>query len=96
MNLPLLGVDLAGPKEIGKIWGGGHVVRKADGNIYGTETRMYSILAIETIIVPAGTFEGCVKIYQLTGTYDPVSWYAEGIGLVKLIGVNGLFELQSY
>jgi len=30
-----------------------------------------------------------------TGTYDSVACYAEGFGLVKRIGVDGLFELKS-
>ncbi len=98
---PLLGVDLAGPKEVGKIWGGGYMAKKPDGSIYGAETIMFSILAIEDVTVPAGTFIGCIKVHHTTGNYKAVAWYAEGIGMVKRIGVigprgtHGLMELQS-
>ena len=98
---PILGVDLAGPKEVGKVWGGGYIAKKPDDSIYGAETKMFSILAIEDVTVPAGTFIGCVKIHCTTGNYKWIAWYAEGVGMVKRIGVigprsaHGLMELQS-
>ena len=92
-NPPMIGVDLAGSKEVGKIWGGAYIAKKPDGSIYGAETKMFSILALEDVTVPAGTFINCVKVYHTTGNYDSVAWYAEGIGMVKRIGVEGLFEL---
>lgn len=98
---PILGVDLAGPKEVGKIWGGGYLAKKPDGSIYGTETKMFSILAIEDVTVSAGMFAGCVKVHCTTGNYKWVAWYAEGVGMVKRIGVigprstHGLLELES-
>ncbi len=98
---PLLGVDLAGPKEVGKVWGGAYMVKKPDGSMYSAETIMFSILAIEDVTVSAGTFIGCIKVHHTTGAYKAVAWYAEGIGMVKRIGVigprgtHGLMELQS-
>jgi len=92
---PIIGVDLSGPKEVGKIWGGGFVIRKPDNSIYGTGTKMFAILALEDIIVPAGTYLNCVKVHITGVSYNSVAWYAEGIGMIKRIGVDGLFELQS-
>lgn len=92
----VIGVDLAGTKEVGKIWGNAYVAKKPDGSMYGAETRMFSIMGIEDITVPAGTFTNCTKVYHTTGTYDSVAWYAEGIGMVKRIGVDGLMELQGF
>ena len=92
----ILGVDLAGPKEVGKIWGGGYMAKKPDGSRYSEETKMFSIIGIEDVTVPAGTFTDCVKVYHTTGTYDSVAWYAEGIGMVQRIGVDGVMKLQSY
>jgi len=100
---PLLGVDLAGPKEVGKIWGGGYIATKSVGGIDSeTNTKMFSILAIEDVTVPAGTFTGCIKVHCTTSNYKWVAWYAEGVGMVKRIGwlgpmtsEHGLMELQS-
>ena len=92
----VLGVDISGPKTIGKIWGNAYIAKKPDGAIYGAETRMFSVMGIEDVIVPAGEFLNCAKVYHTTGTYDSVAWYAEGVGMVKQIGVNGLMELQEY
>lgn len=91
---PILGVDISGVKEVGKIWGGGYIAKKPDGSQYGAETKMFSILAIEDVTVPAGTFLNCTKVYHTTGNYDSVAWYAEGVGMVKRIGVSGLMELK--
>ena len=90
------GIDLLGPKKIGKIWGNAYVAKKPDGSLYGAEIRMFSIIGIEDITVPAGIFAGCAKVYHTTGTYDSVAWYAAGVGMIKRIGVDGLMELQSY
>ncbi len=97
---PLLGVDLAGPKEVGKIWGGGYTAKKPDDSVFSYETKMFSILAIEDVTVPAGSFANCVKVHCTTG-YNWMAWYAEGVGMVKRIGhigprgTHGLMELQS-
>lgn len=100
----VIGVDLAGPKEVGKIWGNAYAAKKPDGSRYGEEIHMYSIIGIETVIVPAGTFENCTKVFTTTGNYSSVAWYAEGVGMVKRMGPNpdifplkdGVMELQSY
>lgn len=91
----VIGVDLIGLKEVGKVWGDGTIMKKPDGSIYGTTSRMYTIIAIEDITVPAGTFTNCTKVYQVTDAYNSIAWYAEGVGMVKRIGVDGLMELQS-
>lgn len=98
---PILGVYLSGLKEMGKVWGGGYIAKKPDESIYGAEALMFSILAIEDVTVPAGTFTNCIKIYHITTTYKAVAWYADGVGMVKRIGWigpggnHGLMELQS-
>jgi len=91
----VIGVDLAGLKEAGKIWGNAYVAKKPDSSMYGTEINMYSIIGIEDVTVPAGTFTNCTKVFQTTGNYKNVAWYAEGVGMVKRIGVEGLIELQE-
>ncbi len=92
----VLGVDITGPKTIGKIWGNAYIAKKPDLSQYGAEVNMYSIIGIEDVTVPAGTFVACAKIFTTTGAYKNVAWYAEGVGMVKRIGVNGLMELQEY
>lgn len=87
------GVDLLGPKEVGKTWGGGYIAKKPDLSIYGAETKMFTILAIEDVTVPAGTFVNAIKVY-VQNNYTAVVWYAEGVGMVKQIGVFGLMELK--
>lgn len=92
-NPPILGIDLSGPKEIGKTWGGGYIAKKPDGSTYGAETKMFTILAVEDVIVPAGTFENCIKVF-VNNNYDSVVWFAEGYGMIKRIGVTGLMEMR--
>lgn len=92
---PIIGVDIAGAKEVGQIWGGAYCEKKPDETIYGFETLMFSILAIEDITVPAGTFLNCIQIYKNTRAYKSVIWYAPGVGMVKYVGVLGLMELES-
>jgi len=91
---PFLGIDLSNPKEIGKVWGGVYVAKKSDGSIYGVEGKTFTILAIETVTVPAGTFENCIKVY-VDNSYKEVVWFAEGFGMIKMISVvNGLMEMK--
>ena len=90
----VLGVKISGSKSIGKIWGNAYIAKKPDGSRYGAEVNMYSIIGIEDVTVPAGTFLNCIKVFHTTGNYKNVAWYAEGVGLIKRIGVNGLMELK--
>ena len=91
----VLGVDIIGIKAVGKIWGNAYIAKKPDGSTYGAETNMYSILGIEDVTVPAGTFLNCTKVYTVTQNYKNMAWYAEGVGMVKRIGVDGLMELKT-
>jgi hypothetical protein len=62
----------------------------------GTITGTLTVEGIETIIVPAGTFEDCLRIkitetYALSGgslsfTTDYTLWLAKGVGIVKDTG----------
>ena len=90
----VLGVDITGAKSVGKVWGNAYIAKKPDGRVYGAEINMYTIIGIETVTIPAGTFEKCIKVFTTTQNYKNVSWYAEGYGLIKRIGVNGLLEMQ--
>jgi hypothetical protein len=55
----------------------------------------------EVVDVPAGTFKGCVKV-RVTATVaeakgrDQYSWYAQSIGLVKLVDNEMSLQLVSY
>jgi hypothetical protein len=90
----VLGVDITGAKTIGKVWGNAYIAKKPNGDTYGAQMNMYTIIGVETVVVPAGTFLNCIKVYTTTQNYKNVAWYAEGVGLVKRIGVNGLMELK--
>ena len=93
---PIQGIDLSGPKKINKSWGGGYIAKKPNGSLYGVETKMFTIIGVEDITVPAGTFINCSVVYNITGTYDSVAWYAEGIGMIKQLGVYGEMLLDNY
>jgi hypothetical protein len=57
------------------------------------------IIGLETITVPAGTFD-CVKIYfhqkRDNEISDEYAWYAQGVGQVKYSGGQYVKELTSY
>ncbi len=50
-------------------------------------TLSLELAAVETVTVPKGTFEGCLKLVYATTfgerTMARTAWYAEGVGLVK-------------
>lgn len=53
-----------------------------------------TLLGIETVTVPAGTFNNCIKMHIRRNTVIPghdttnINWYCPGIGLTKSIKVN--------
>lgn len=89
----ILGIDLLVPKQDGKTWGGGYMAKKPDGSMYGFESKFFTIIDVEDVAVPAGTFTGCIKV-RIEGNYDSVAWFCEGFGMVKRLGVEGLMELK--
>ncbi len=66
--------------------------------------RKYTLLGIEDVTVPVGTFQNCLKIYRDRGNNSSPSihWYAPGMGWVKRIyeGLNSydgsIYEMTSY
>jgi hypothetical protein len=90
----VLGVDTTAAKVIGTVWGNAYIAKKPDGSQYGAETNLYTVIGIEDVTVPAGTFAHCIKVYTTTQNYKHVAWYAEGVGMVKRIGVGGLMVLK--
>jgi hypothetical protein len=73
--------------EVGYMWGDAFI-EKLDHQTYNNFSRVYqfAIVGLEDVTVPAGTFQGCVKIARFRGNQaDRIAWYAKGIGLVKLI-----------
>jgi hypothetical protein len=89
--------DLRNPLKVGNAWnttldlgGGRSVPAKA------------TIASIDEVVdVPAGTFNGCVKV-QIIGTVKEATgpqaynWYAPSVGLVKSIEPAGSLQLQSF
>ena len=90
----VLGVDISDPIAQNKMWGNAYVAKKPDGRTYGTEINMYSVIGIEDITVPAGTFINTIKVFTTTGAYKNVAWYAEEFGMIRRIGVDGLMEMK--
>ncbi len=47
----------------------------------------YTIEAIETIIIPAGTFQSCIRVHEIEDTPGGLAdfrvWYAPGVGPIK-------------
>ncbi len=92
----VLGMNTVEPKTKGTQWGNAYVAIKPDGSQYGAETNLYSFIGIESVTVPAGTFADCIVVHVTTQNYKYMAWLAPGVGMVKRIGVEGLFELQNY
>lgn len=55
----------------------------------------YECVDVESVTVPAGTFDGCYKIEARTAAGDHIStnWFKSGVGFVKYFGA---YELRSY
>jgi hypothetical protein len=100
LDPPLLSIMASGDRAIGVSWGGASVItstrQTVPPTIYlGATCRMQTILGIEDVTVPAGTFENCVKIYQ-NYISDRVYWLAPGFGWIKRVADGSLWELESY
>ncbi len=93
------------PTVLGKPW-----TVTGEAKLLGIQAKVVNIakvVAIEPVAVPAGTFQGCLKIEQqlqillpINITFPPRSstmWLAPGIGLVKATNSDGIdFELIDY
>ncbi len=93
-----------GLKRIGDTWGGGYTTTCDDSELSYINLRKYTLLGIEDVTVPGGTFQNCLKIYRDRGNNSPPSihWYAPGMGWIKRIyeGLSsyegGIYEMTSY
>lgn len=109
---PLADIQGSGEKPIGGVWGGAAVrtmttVAQPGMAFNSTATGMFTILGREDVVVTAGSFPNCVKVfrnYAVAGSArTSVYWLAEGFGWVKRIDafpgdlVNSrLYEMTSY
>ena len=60
------------------------------GNYIGELTASLSLLGLETITVPAGTFDDCLHLrFNIDGSQLYDEWWAQGVGIVKMEGVSG-------
>jgi hypothetical protein len=56
------------------------------------------VVGVETITVPAGKFRAMKVVSEITGASVPLtrtSWYADGVGLVKMTNVGGAIKYGS-
>jgi len=78
----------------------------AGATTLSTASQVNTLLAVEEVTVPAGTFSSCLKISEIRnsfaiGNFSEVSWYCQGVGLAKRVfasptGSPGFkLELQS-
>lgn len=91
-----------GPKHINESWGGYYATSCNDGT-GRVNLRMFTLLDIEDVTVPAGTFQNCLKIFRNRGSSysSTIIWFAPGMGWIKRVyefgGSGGLvYELSSY
>lgn len=49
----------------------------------GIHTGVTDVLALETVTVPAGTFNNCFKLSAAEGDFTYISWLAPNVGMVK-------------
>ena len=60
-------------------------------------TWSYSVIAVEDVTVPAGTFHNCFKILMEVTSGNPATietetiWFAENVGIVKRESGNGIY-----
>jgi hypothetical protein len=45
--------------------------------------------ALETVVTPAGTFTGALRVWCVLGGYQLERWYAKGVGVVKWVDYQG-------
>lgn len=86
-----------GLKRVNQSWGGYYVSTCDDGN-NRVNVHIYTLLDIEDVTVPAGTFQNCLKIFRdRGGISSTIIWYAPGIGSIKRVYQGGMiYELTSY
>lgn len=72
--------------DIGYMWGDAFVEKGSHQDIYFPRVYQFAVLGLEDVTVPAGSFTECIKIARFRGNQaDRITWYAKGIGPVKMI-----------
>ncbi|BAU47425.1 hypothetical protein SVA_0846 [Sulfurifustis variabilis] len=71
-------------------WGGGSPVADGNGMTVGQLLDTGSVLGVESVTVPQGTYSDCLKIQHsrmsnMFGQYSAVSWVCPGMGEVKRV-----------
>lgn len=62
----------------------------------GTHEGDITIDALESVTVPAGTFNNALKCTISTQTATQTVWFADGVGMVKITGASYSAELTNY
>jgi len=96
--------------RVGATWGSAsgqsQVVYPAATLTQGAATQTNSLLAVESVSVPAGNFASCLRIVETRssfsiGAFTQVSWYCQGVGMAKRVvqpsnGNGYTLALQSF
>lgn len=72
------GLKYGFPLKVGLKWGEDTEAPRRNDTMY-----CYYVEKIESVTVPAGTFEGCFKIVYDTCPDTSIEWYYPGVGIVK-------------
>lgn len=87
---PLPTLSITGETIVGQTWGDGAICTKGDYS--APQIRLYTLLGVENVTVPAGTFQECVKIHRASSgpsaTYQRIYWVAKGMGVIKRISFS--------
>jgi hypothetical protein len=83
-------VRMTSAMRVGSTWGGASdVVVSIPGTPVSQVTERSTLLGVEDVTVPAGTFTGCLRIQVerwsvAVNSFSQVSWHCPGTGLVKM------------
>jgi hypothetical protein len=84
-----------GLQRFGESWGN-HWLATCDDGTYYSYIQMYTLLGLEDVTVPAGTFHDCLKVFRNRGNWGAVFWFAPGLGWIKRAQNGIVYELTSY
>lgn len=80
------------PGAVAGNWGSASTVKDTNGTTIGQLIEAGMLLGVETVTVPAGTYDNCLKIQHsrtsnqpYLGNYSAISWVCPGIGEVKRV-----------
>jgi len=71
-------------KQVGESWGGAYILT-CDSGPPKIKPMLFTLVGVETVTVPAGTFNNCLKIFRNRGNSGSttIMWYAPGMGWIK-------------